>query len=235
MPATCSGLSEEQLQTYFREGYLVVEDLVPESTIDAVLVEAAKTPVVVGGSWTPRVFDHENPDRESGLHRILVEPSLVDAVESILESPARVYYGMLAVVPAQGGKGLDWHQDNMYDVVLGRALNTFVALCDITPNKAILWVAPRTHLMGVQESLTTEGHRIAATPENGMPLPTLKKGSAVIFDRNTLHHSRRNETNEHRYAYAAQYQEDKARNSAGIKDPLLRRVDDLRLRWQSLS
>jgi ectoine hydroxylase-related dioxygenase (phytanoyl-CoA dioxygenase family) len=64
-------------------------------------------------------------------------------VEQIFEAPARVYYGMLAIVPAHGGKGLEWHQDNMYDVVRDVLLNTFVALCDITTDKAILWVAPR--------------------------------------------------------------------------------------------
>ena len=224
-------LSESQIEAYYREGYIVVEGLVPDTVVDAVVEEAQQVPVTAGGGWTPRIFDHTNPSENPRLHQILTEPHVVVAVEQIFEAPARVYYGMLAVVPAQGGKGLEWHQDNMYDVVLGRALNMFVALCDITPDKAILWVAPRTHLSGVQESRTADGHRIAATPENGMALPTLKKGAVVIFDRSTLHHSKRNETDSDRYAYAAQYQEEKARNSAGIKNPLKMPVTQLRQIW----
>jgi hypothetical protein len=33
-------LTEEQVETYFREGYLVVEELVPEEAIDSVVEEA---------------------------------------------------------------------------------------------------------------------------------------------------------------------------------------------------
>jgi ectoine hydroxylase-related dioxygenase (phytanoyl-CoA dioxygenase family) len=67
-----------------------------------------------------------------------------------------------------------------------------------------------------------------------MPLPTLRKGDAAIFDRSTLHHSKRNDTDEHRYAYAAQYQEDNARSArlGGIKDPMKMRADELRFLWQ---
>ena len=227
-------LSEEQTETFFREGFLVVENLVPNETIEDVLLEAKKFEIQAGGGWTPKIFDHENPAENPNLHRILIEPGVVAAVEQLFEAPARVYYGMLAIVPARGGKGLEWHQDNMYDVVLGRALNIFVALCDITPDKAILWVSPKSHLKGVQESLTTEGHRVAATPENGIPLPTLKKGSVAIFDRNTLHHSKRNETDEDRYAYAAQYQEANARNSQGKKDSQKMLASDLEHSWRSL-
>ena len=149
-------------------------------------------------------------------------------MEQVFETRARVYYGMLAIVPAHGGTGLEWHQDNMYTTILGRALNVFIALCDITPERANLWVAPKSHLKGVQESLTSEGHRVAAAPDNGIPLPTLTKGAACIFDRSLLHHSKRNETSEDRYAYAAQYHEDNARlASTGQKDPLKMRASEL--------
>jgi ectoine hydroxylase-related dioxygenase (phytanoyl-CoA dioxygenase family) len=232
-PAYAGPLTEEQIETYYREGYIVVEDLVSDGAIDAVVDEAKKFAYTPGGGWTPKIFDHAAPEKDAALHRLLVEPDVVAAVEQIFEAPARVYFGMLAVVPANGGKGLEWHQDNQYSTILGRALNVFIALCDITPDKAILWVAPESHLKGVQESVTESGHRVAATPENGMPLPTLKKGSVCIFDRSTLHHSKRNTTDEDRFAYAAQYAEEKARAAylGGKKDPNRMLVTDLRARW----
>jgi ectoine hydroxylase-related dioxygenase (phytanoyl-CoA dioxygenase family) len=221
-------LTEEQIEEYYREGFLVVERLVPVECVDRVLAEARKIAVTPGGGWTPSIFDHDQPLHDPRLHQLLVESHIVGAVEQIFEAPARVWYGMLAIVPAQGGKGLEWHQDNMYTPLVGRALNVFIALCDITPEMANLWVAPKSHLKGIQDSLTSEGHRVAATPENGIPLPTLRKGSACIFDRSTLHHSKRNETAEDRYAYAAQYLEDNARiASTGRKDPRRMRVSEL--------
>jgi len=226
-------LSGDQITEFYREGYFVASQLVPHSSIDRVLEAAADFPITSGGSWTPKIFDHDHPREDAALHRLLVEPAIVAAAEQLLEAPARVYYGMLAVVPARGGKGLAWHQDNMYDVILGRALNAFVALCDITPEMAILWVSPRSHLSGVAESREVDGHREALAPPNGAPLPGLRKGDVCFFDRNTLHHSRRNETDRHRYAYAAQYQEAKARRAVdGKPDPRKMLASELRALWQ---
>jgi ectoine hydroxylase-related dioxygenase (phytanoyl-CoA dioxygenase family) len=226
-------LSENQITEFYREGYIIAEQLVPHEAIDKILAEACKIPIQVGGHWTPKVFNHDDPSVDAALHHLLVEPAIVAATEQLFEAPARVLYGMLAVVPAKGGKGLEWHQDNMYEVVLGRALNCFIALCDITPDKAILWVAPKSHLKGIQESEIVDGHRKGLEPKNGMPLPGMKKGDVCIFDRTTLHHSKKNLTDEHRYAYAAQYHEEKARfGITGERDFRKMLVSDLRDFWQ---
>src|SRR5665213_2349937 len=120
-PATV--LNEEQIAEYYREGVFVAQGLVPSDEIDRVLEEAKKIPPNANGSWTPRCFDFEKPRQEFALHRLLAEQLVVGAVEQIFQAPARAYFGMLAIVPAKGGKGLAWHQDNMYDVILGKALN----------------------------------------------------------------------------------------------------------------
>jgi ectoine hydroxylase-related dioxygenase (phytanoyl-CoA dioxygenase family) len=170
---------------------------------------------------------------------MLVEPNIIDAVEQIFEVPARVFYGMTAVVPANGGNGLPWHQDNQYSQVIPAALNTFVALCDITPDKAILHVAPGTHKLGTQPSKEAGagygGHRTAVVePENGMPLPGLKAGDVCIFDRNTYHRSLKNETNEHRYAYAAQYMAAYSRMAESGEKPLHKPMArDLQQQWKA--
>jgi ectoine hydroxylase-related dioxygenase (phytanoyl-CoA dioxygenase family) len=111
-------------------------------------------------------------------------------------------------------------------------------LCDITPDKAILWVAPETHKAGTQPSKEAEGlggHREATTsPENGMPLPGLKAGDVCIFDRNTYHRSLKNETDEDRYAYAAQYMAEYSRLAeTGAKDPLKMPARQLQERWKA--
>jgi ectoine hydroxylase-related dioxygenase (phytanoyl-CoA dioxygenase family) len=209
-------LSEEQIEHFYREGYVVVKGLITDEEVDKVLAEAPPQETD-GGGWKAKIFDHTNPTKDAGLHRLLVEPNLTAAVRQIFANEPRILYGMLAVVPAHGGSGLPWHQDNQYEQVLGGALNVFCALCDITPDKAILWVAPRSHRLGTQPSKSseqefTQGHREAAVdPENGQPLPTLHKGDVCIFDRNTYHRSLKNETDEHRFAYAAQYQAENAR------------------------
>jgi ectoine hydroxylase-related dioxygenase (phytanoyl-CoA dioxygenase family) len=229
-------LTEEEIEHYYREGYVVARGLVPPPVVDAV-VEAAKGRVRTGDKWQPTIFDHAALDADAAVHRLLVEPAIVAAVEQLLGTPPRVYYGMLAVVPAHGGNGLPWHQDNQYSHLLGGALNTFVALCEITPDKANLWLAPQTHRAGVQPSKTNDtsapGHREALVePENGIVLPTLQPGDACIFDRSTYHRSLQNHTAEPRFAYAAQYQADHARQAwDGKKDPIRMHAADLAARW----
>lgn len=230
-------LTEQQLDQYFRDGYIVVPGLVSLASVEA--ARAATAPVS-GLEWAPSIFDHENPDASPQEHRMLVEPNIIAAVEQIFEAPARVYYGFMAIVPARGGKGLPWHQDNQYTHILPAALNTYVALCDITPDKALLWVAPQSHRLGRQPSKDAggdrAGHREAVTePENGISLPTLKAGDVCIFDRNTYHRSLKNETDEDRYAYAAQYMAEYSRLAAtGQKDEKRMRAQELQQRWAGL-
>lgn len=230
-------LTQAQIAQYYREGYLVVPGLVPLETVQQ--AREAFTAPVAGKGWTPSIFDYDNPDDANVLqHRILVEPNIIAAAEQIFEAPARVFYGMTAVVPANGGSGLPWHQDNQYSQVLFDALNTFVALCDITPDKAILWVAPESHKRGTQPSKAAEnlgGHREAAVaPENGRPLQGLKAGDVCIFDRNTYHRSLKNETAEDRFAYAAQYMASHSRMAETGEKPLNKPLArDLQERWQA--
>lgn len=226
-------LTEEDLQHYYREGYVVARGLVPSTTIEAVMREA-RPRARDGNAWQATIFVHAEPEKDAPLHRLLWEPSVVDAATAILGSPARVYYGMLAIVPAREGHGLPWHQDNQYTHILGGALNAFIALCDIEPDMANLWVAPRSHLSGVRPSKANEttaaGHReTIVSPDNGMCLPALKAGDACIFDRCTLHRSLKNESDRPRFAYAAQYMADHAREATtGMRNATRMRAIDLR-------
>lgn len=208
-------LTEEQLEHFYREGYVVVPGLVPRDAVDKVL-DAAPKEATDGGRWTARVFDHFDTAKDAVLHQLLVQPGIVEAASQIFGNAPRIWYGMLAVVPARGGNGLPWHQDNQYTRILGGALNTFVALSPITPENAGLWVAPRSHWHGTQLSKTNAstapGHREAVVePEGGIPLPAMSPGDVCIFDRNTYHRSLTNATDRHRFAYAAQYLAENAR------------------------
>lgn len=229
-------LTEEQIEHFYREGYVVVSELVSAEAIRKVLAAAPK-PREGAETWQATALNFETPDAEAPIHRLLVEPDVIEAVETIFGASARAYYGMLAIVPARGGNGLPWHQDNQYSHIHGGALNTFIALSEITPEKANLWVAPRSHRSGTQPSrantTTAPGHREALIePENALLLPALQPGDACIFDRNTLHRSLQNETDEDRYAYAAQYTSRNARYSeTGLIPPHRMLVSELRERW----
>lgn len=234
-------LNEEQIAEYYREGYILVRNLVPHEAIDSVMEAYQLEPVEKVKIWKTIRFQHEEPMLRNEVHRLLVEPHVVGAAEQLMEARARVYFGMLAVVQANGGKGLPWHQDNQYKPVLGRELNVFIALDDITEDMANLWVAPRTHHHGAMPAERKGGDGYDSwysvtkdEPTNGICLPDLKKGDAAIFDRNTFHRSLVNNTERNRYAYAAQFEEEKARVAdTGLRNPLNPLASELRKKWQA--
>ena len=229
-------LTTEQIEHYHCEGYVIVRGLIPAERCADVHALASKRELS-GKDWTPAIFDHQQPDADAALHQLLVEPSVVDAVEALLSCSARVYYGMVAMVAPGGGRGLPWHQDNQYQHVLHHALNTFIAVSDIAPEQCTLWVAPRSHLSGVVASIDDKnfhGHkRCVSEPVNGMALPQLTAGDACIFNRNTIHRSLTNTTNTLRVAYAAQYMHEDGRVAAtGQRDPSKMLANELAERWK---
>lgn len=232
-------MTEDQVAEFYREGYVLLPGLVPPEAVQAVL-DVAPEQTQADGCWRAQIFLHDDPLRDAPLHRLLVEPSVADAVEAIFAGPARVWYGMFAVVPPHGGHGLPWHQDNQYTQLLGPALNVFIALCPICEENAGLWIAPRSHRLGVvparRNETTAPGHREALTdPENGVSLPPMQPGDACIFDRHMLHRSLQNRTERPRLAYAAQYLAENTRLAeTGRKDPKRMLVSELRRQWNGL-
>lgn len=217
-------LTEEQIEHFFREGYVIVPGLVPPEDAEAVLA-AGWDRVGESERWQATTFNHDAPETDPAIHRLLAHPRVVEAAAQYLGSAPRVWYGMLAVVRAHGGDGLPWHQDNQYTHLLGGAMNIFIALTPVREESAGLWIAPRSHWMGTQPSRRNEdtapGHREAlVTPDGGFPLPPMAPGDACLFDRCTYHRSGKNSTDEHRFAYAAQYQAENTRPAlTGKRDP----------------
>lgn len=212
-------LTDSNISHYHREGYVLVRGLIPAQDIAALhrRIREACTPPPGVDRWTPVVFDHQKPDQQRDLHALLVAPRVIDAVEQLLGPAARVFYGMIALVPGQGGRGLPWHQDNQYHHVLHHALNTFIAVSDIAENQAQLWVVPQSHRRGLvasKEASDFPGHRETLVDEpTGIRLPALSAGDACIFNRNTVHRSLNNQTDRLRVAYAAQYIQEDARDA----------------------
>ncbi|MBD2847193.1 phytanoyl-CoA dioxygenase family protein [Paenibacillus sp. IB182496] len=201
-------LTDEMVEHFYREGYFYAPGFINQETVDAINRENEAYANTKGdGEWKSKGFVHIDEAREPypATTRFLIEPQIIRVYERILGADVKLWQGMYAVVEPQGN-GLAWHQDNQYTHVLGHMLNGFVALDAISEANAGLWIAPRSHRQGRLANLNEEGssHRRAAEPENGMPCKPMKPGDAVIFHRETLHHSKRNHTDAPRRAFAFQ-------------------------------
>ena len=74
-------LAQEQVEEYWREGYLVVRGLIPEATVGKVMEAAGRYgDPVDGAGWSARVFDHKEPAKDMAVHQILRDPDLIATV-----------------------------------------------------------------------------------------------------------------------------------------------------------
>jgi ectoine hydroxylase-related dioxygenase (phytanoyl-CoA dioxygenase family) len=200
-------LSESMVEEFYREGFFYAPGFIKQETVNALNREYKRFANEANdGQWKSYAFTHfaEHAPQFPETAKMLASPHIVAIFESILGDSVKLWMGMYAVVPA-GGSGLAWHQDNMYTHILGHMLNGFIALDYISQDNAGLWIAPRSHRLGRQPNLNEGGgHRRAAEPDNGMPCRDMAPGDAVIFHRETLHHSKSNATERPRRAYAFQ-------------------------------
>ncbi len=200
-------LKEEMVEQFYREGYFYAPGFITPETVDEINKENDAFANAEGdGKWRSNPIIHIEQEKEQypQTTRFLTDAHTIRVYEHILGHQVRLWMGMYALV-APYGNGLEWHQDNQYTHILGHMLNGFIALDNISVENAGLWIAPYSHRSGRQPNLNTEpGHRRAAEPGNGMPCNPLAPGDAVIFHRETLHHSKKNTTDKPRRAYAFQ-------------------------------
>ncbi|GAA3406166.1 phytanoyl-CoA dioxygenase family protein [Paenibacillus hodogayensis] len=201
-------LTEQMIEEFYREGFFYAPGFITPETVERINREQAQfADREAGGAWKSNAFVHFDKSEEQfpETAAMLSSKTLIETYERILGDQVRLWMGMYAVV-APRGEGLAWHQDNMYTHILGHMLNGFIALDAISEENAGLWLAPRSHRQGRQPDLNEKGaeHRRAADPENGMPCRPMAPGDAVIFHRETLHHSKTNHTDKPRRAYAFQ-------------------------------
>jgi ectoine hydroxylase-related dioxygenase (phytanoyl-CoA dioxygenase family) len=192
-------LTEEHIEAFYREGFFMAPSFLSQDSVEKMNAAYDDEILKLEGEkeWKNFPFAEE-------IQAELQNQRITEMMENLLGGPAQLWLGMYAVV-MPGGKGLDWHQDNQYTHILGHMCNVFVALDDIDVNKAGLWIAPRTHLLGRQPNLNADGpHRRAADPDNPISVEPMKKGDAVIFHRELLHHSKTNHTDTPRRAFAFQ-------------------------------
>jgi L-proline 4-hydroxylase len=161
-------LSQAQVETYQREGFLVIERAfcVPEATV----LQAA-LPEITDPSRGQVGFDevsgmvrlsHGPHLYNETVRRLSLHPRLVQPAQRLLETEFHVYQSRLTIKPAAMGavppSGWVWHQDfstwhRSDGMPEPRALVTFIFLDDVTAANAPLLVIPRSHRRGLMDTM----------------------------------------------------------------------------------
>ena len=209
-------LSQDQLITFDREGYLFLPDCFAEEEIAILRSEAEeicateRKEVWREKSGAPRTAFAAHTYNEA-FRRLGAHPRLIKPVEQLLGEPVYVHQFKINAKAAFDGELWQWHQD--YGVWARedgmpepRAMNISVFLDEVMPINGPLMLIPRSHKSGVLEA----GHDIVTTSypiwsldnatvarltaEGGIVAPTGKPGSVLMFHGNLVHASPPNMT-----------------------------------------
>ena len=203
-------------QQYLRDGFVVLPDVMPVSTLQDMCAEAEQLCTGQRGDiagaeslsgLTPEDVLHQVitihfPHKISALlYGLLAEKHIVAALERLVGPNVKCMQSMFFVKHA-GRPGQAWHQDEMFIPTRDRSLiGAWIAIDDATIDNGCLWVIPGSHRPGVLwQTRKHDDPRFDHTEESfgypydsGSAIPVeLNAGSVVLFNGYLLHRSLKN-------------------------------------------
>ncbi|WP_167859477.1 phytanoyl-CoA dioxygenase family protein [Paenibacillus cymbidii] len=212
-----NGLSEAQVQQFYRDGYLVYGDFLAPQEVEELreaYMLALDNMRAANQLKTVRPGDKEVFQiRVAHLHHprfdgLLRNERLLDLVESLIGPNLRlVLYQGLYKPPFKGGV-MDWHQDDFYFRVHkeNAVASCWVALDDVTVDNGCMWVVPGAHGELLEHVKSGDlGWDIPAIDESrAIPLE-MKSGQIMFHHGLAPHRTLENTTPSHRRALALHF------------------------------
>jgi ectoine hydroxylase-related dioxygenase (phytanoyl-CoA dioxygenase family) len=204
-------LSREDVDTYDRQGYLVVRELLSHDEVSAVrdrFDDIGRRGEAIPDYWSPDLSAAGRldplkryprvmmPHRYDALSRsLLLDQRIHNVVAALLRDEPLAAQSMFYFKPP-GARGQALHQDNFYlQVQPGTCMAAWIAIDSSTPENGGLQVVPGTHKLGILcpekadagDSFTNE----LVQPGAGIkPLPLrLAPGDALFFNGSLIHGS----------------------------------------------
>ncbi|MBI2299391.1 MAG: phytanoyl-CoA dioxygenase family protein [Armatimonadetes bacterium] len=216
-------LTEEQVQAYWANGYVVVPPLFSEAecaeidaALDDVLAEVRQEGRAAGQS-DDQILNHGVyvglSVRRKFFRRVARDPRLVDPLEAIWNGPDIGFLSDKVIFKGEEVEfGSPWHQDWAYWKG-SHKLTVWVAIGPVTPENGCLMVVPGSHRRPLEhqsfnDPKTGFGNRIdlAAHGLAGREVTVpLESGAAVFFHDLTVHASHPCAAGRRRRALAVTY------------------------------
>ena len=207
-----TGLSEEQLEQYERDG--VVFPVEVFSAGEAARFRAAF-------EWVAARCGHTPPKRFDGLHlffdwayRLAAHGAVLDAVGGVLGGDILVDGTLVFYKPARDAGYVSWHQDSVYsDWHLTPTVSAWIALTASRRANGCMRVVPGSHKQGVlahsnsrdDANLLFRGERVAAVDESRAVDVTLRPGEMSLHHSTIVHGSNPNTSDEPRVGFIVRY------------------------------
>ena len=207
-------LSEEQREFYFREGYVLLESLIPEDWLARLggvtdsFVERSR-----GLDKSDAIFDLEpghtaqaprlrrlsSPvEHDEVFWQFAAQSVLADVAADLVGSDVKFHHSKLNFKWSGGGEEVKWHQDITYWPHTNYTpLTTGVYLDDVGPDQAPLGVIPRSHEGPLFDQFDADGQWVGCLSDGDLDEVALDsavylpgpKGSVTIHNCRTIHGS----------------------------------------------
>lgn len=225
-------LTDLQLQSYLRDGYVIAEALLPPDRVHAINTNLSRLAQTadsdnVGKGW----FLDLEPDSDPTLPRELrvrkyrdlglgddyfwalaKDPDVIGCVSALIGSDPQLLQTMALVKPPGIGSAKDWHQDVPYFPIAPArdVVGVWIALDDATLDNGCMQVIPASHHLGpVAHVQGPTGWRLEPALCDRLepaviPLP-MRAGSALFFDGALFHFTATNRSPNRRRALQNHY------------------------------
>jgi len=204
-------LTQEQLDFYNREGYLVIPGLLTPRDVAKIrdrFDEIGKAGKEIPGHWGPDTSPEAANDPlrrfprvmmphrfDAMIQEYLLDPRVLDVLRDLLDDEPLAAQSMFYYKPT-GSRGQAFHQDDFYlKTQGGNCIAAWFAIDPSTPENGGLYIAPGTHRVDVAcpekadtaKSFTSE---LVHPPAGHDPIPaTLQPGDALFFNGRVIHGS----------------------------------------------
>lgn len=239
-------VTEEQIQSFKEDGYLVCKSLFAPDEIET-LQQIALADKWISGSATGRVDASgvssrlclsTKLDDDRMYSAIARSPRVVETVTALLGEEVYHYHHKMMLKEARVGGAWEWHQDYGYWYLKG-CLYPDMASCLIAVDRATrengcLQVLKGSHKIGriehatVGEQQGADMNRVSAAAErHELVYCELEPGDALFFHGNTLHRSDQNLSDHSRWSLICCY--NTKHNSPYLDDPKSPRYTPLKM------
>jgi len=138
---------------------------------------------------------------------VFTSKKMLDCMEDIMGPDLHYHSSKVMFKSAGGGAPKPWHQDAAYwKQFLPNQITVWIAIDDATEQNGCVWAVPGSHKLGliphVKAELQVEESRIDL--KKAAPVP-VRAGGLLIFHSLVLHMSKKNESNQPRWAIICDY------------------------------
>lgn len=238
-------LSSEQLAAYQRDGYILVEDLLPAAEVAALrdrlreYTHGGRPPAGLAVQVEPRVQRGELTVGHPGdgirkidylvqnddlFRRLGTHPNIVGIIAQIVGPDIKLFRNSLLLKPPEVGSQKGWHQDSPYWPIEPMELcSCWFPLDDATLENGCMVVLPGWHAKGplphlhVTDDYVIEEAHLAGAEQIAVPM---RAGSGLFFHSLLPHYTAPNRSRTWRRAIALSYMSAKSRYTGPGESPV---------------